>query len=141
MPVQKALSMFDTIVSPVALYGSEVWAPLVLPVKSFRDIDSVLRAWENFKPEILNQKVCRMLLGVHRKAARYAVLGELGRFPLLIRALSHTLKYEWHVSNKTPLSSLVSQALTEMRAMSDNNDDCWFNRVSKRSHVQQWNKS
>ena len=131
MPVQRALSMFDTIVSPVALYGSEVWAPLVLPVKSFRDIDSVLRAWENFKPEILNQKVCRMLLGVHRKAARYAVLGELGRFPLLFRALSHTLKYEWHVSNKTPLSSLVSQALTEMRAMSDSNVDCWYNRVAK----------
>ena len=72
-----------------------------------------------------------MLLGVHRKASRYAVLGELGRFPLLFRALSHTLKYEWHVSNKTPLSSLVSQALTEMRVMSDNNVDCWYSRVSK----------
>ena len=35
------------------------------------------------------------------------------------------------MSNKTPLSSLVSQALTEMRVMSDNNVDCWYNRVSK----------
>ena len=123
--------MFDTIVSPVALYGCEVWAPLVMPMKSFRGLDSVLRAWESFQPELLNQKVCRMLLSVHRKSARYAVLGELGRYPLLVRALSHTLKYEWHISNSSPISSLVSQALTEMRDMANNNIDCWYHRVSK----------
>ena len=130
-PVKRALSMFDTIVSPVALYGCEVWAPLVMPSKSFRNLDNVLRAWENFQPELLNQKVCRMLLGVHRKAARYAVLGELGRYPLLLRALSHTLKYEWHIANMSPLSSLVGQALTEMKTMADINIDCWYHRVSK----------
>ena len=130
-PVNRALSMFDTIVSPVCLYASEVWSTLVLPTKSFKNLDSVLKAWETFQPELLNQKVCRMVLGVHRKAARYAVLGELGRFPLLFRALTHTLKYEWYVSNKSPLSSLVYQAVTEMKSMTNPNSDCWYYRVKK----------
>ena len=93
-PIERAVGMFDTIVSPVSLYACELWAPLVLPKKSFRNIDSVMAAWQTFQPEFLNSKVCRLLLGVHRRANRLAILGELGRYPFLIRAITHSLKYE-----------------------------------------------
>ena len=94
-------------------------------------MDHTLKAWEDFKPELLNQKVCRLLLSVHRKSSRLGVLGELGRQPLLVRALAHTLKYEWNLSNKVPPDALVSLALTEMKSMADNNHDCWFTRILK----------
>ena len=123
--------MFDTIVSPVALYASEVWTPLVLPKKCFRNVDSLISAWETFKPEVLNQKACRLLLSVHRKASRLAVLGELGRYPIILRAIAHTLKYEWHLSNIVSPSSLVGMAVKEMKEMSSINEDSWYSRVSK----------
>ena len=72
-----------------------------------------------------------MLLGVHRKSARYAVLGELGRFPLLLRALKHAIKYEWRISHESPHSSLISQAFGEMKQMSDRGIDCWYSRILK----------
>ena len=129
-PIDKALTLFDTIVSPVALYACELWSPLTIGSKYFKNSDSLFRAWEDFKPELLNQKVCRLLLGVNKKATRLAVLGELGRFPLILRALSHTLKYEWQIANKPQKSSLVSQAFLEMQSMQKVKDG-WYNRVAQ----------
>ena len=129
-PVERALGMFDTIVTPISLYGCEVWAPLVLPNKSFKNCDSVMASWQTFQPELLNQKVCRLILGVHRKASRLAVLGELGRYPLFVKAISHALKYEWHVSHHAPKSSLVYLAYQEMKETTGT-DFGWFSRISK----------
>ena len=53
-----------------------------------------MRAWENFVPETLNQRFSRLLLSVHKKTSRLAVLGELGHFPLLVSSLIQTLKYK-----------------------------------------------
>lgn len=129
-PVDRSMGLFDTLVSPISLYACELWAPLVLPGKSFRNIDSIIAAWQQFQPELLNQKACRLLLGVHRKASRLAVLGELGRYPMFIRAISHALKYEWHVTNNVEKSSLVFLAVQEMKTMSDV-DNGWYTRIKK----------
>ena len=53
---------------------------------------------------------CRMLLSVHNKSSRLAVLGELGRFPLLVNSLIHTIKYDWHLKHRTHISSLIGQS-------------------------------
>ena len=68
-----------------------------------------------------------MILGVHRKASRLAVLGELGRYPLFITAMSQLLKYRISLDQRP--SSLVGQALTEMSSMTSKGQDCWLNRV------------
>ena len=89
-----------------------------------------MAAWDVFKPELLNQKVCRLLLGVHRKASRIAVLGELGRYPVFVRAITHALKYEWHVENNTKKSSLVFKAYQEIKQM-DDLENGWFSRMKQ----------
>ena len=124
------MGIFDTFVSPVALYASEILTPVNLPQKNFKNQESMLAAWENYQPELINQKMGRLLLSVHRKASRLAVLGELGRMPLIIRALGNALKYEWHLSNVVSPNSLVSLALREMKEGGDL-DSGWFNRVDK----------
>ena len=43
--------------------------------------------------ERINVRLCRYLLGVHRKATNDAVRGELGRFPLLITILNNSFRY------------------------------------------------
>ena len=56
------------------------------------------------------------------------MLGELGRYPMLIPALKHCVKYEYHIS-RLERSSLVSSVLREMDT--DPQIDCWKSRIGK----------
>ena len=55
------------------------------------------------------------------------MLGELGRYPMLIKGLSQVLKYDWHIQHKTSQSSLVKTAYDEM--LEETNS--WYSRVQK----------
>ena len=88
----------------------------------------MIKFWENFQPEILNQKVCRMLLSVHKKCSRLAVLGELGRYPVLLPALKLCLKYKYQIECADK-GSFVSRAMNDMK--SNQHLDCWYTRVDK----------
>ena len=131
MPVSRALKLFDSLVSPISLYGCEFWTPLNLPASCFIDQDSFLRSWETFLPELHNQRVCRMVLSVHKKASRLAILGELSRYPVLLKAISQCLKYEWSLLNHTPANSIVALAFNEIQELADSGIDCWLSKVNK----------
>ena len=72
LEVRRALDIFDSLVTPVALYGSEFWAPLSISEKYFKNENNFLDAWEVFQCEKLNQKCCRMILSVNNKTSRLA---------------------------------------------------------------------
>ena len=131
LAVYKALQLFDSLIKPIFLYATEFWLPFIIPKKGFDSKDDILKFWESFKPELLNQKVCRLLLSVHKRCSRLAVLGELGRYPVFIPALRHCLKYEYH-NNSLDRSSFISIKLSEMK----NNPqiECWLSRVRKLNH-------
>ena len=113
----------------MALYGSEVWYPSTLPKKSFQSKRKLLSSWENLQSETLNQSCARMLLSVHRKASRLAVLGELGRHPLAVRAMAHCLNYRLCLASK-PANSLLGRAMTEMSQMAQTGVDCWLSQAN-----------
>ena len=116
LPVSRAFQLFDSLIKPVALFSCEFWLPNILPKKSFDSKDAMLKSWENLHCEVLNQKLCRLLLSVHKRCSRLAALGELGRYPLLISSIKHCLKYEWHLGN-VDQDSIVSKAVREMSAI------------------------
>ena len=130
MPVERAFKLFDSLVSPVAMYACEFWLPLILPKKCLGSEEQLLSFWESFKCETLNQNCARILLSVHRKASRLAVLGELGRYPMAVKAMAQTLNYRLCLARK-PASSLVGLAMTEMGVMLEQGKDCWLTRVDK----------
>ena len=132
--VERAFQLFDSLVSPVALYGCEVWYPINLPKKCLQSKNKLLSSWENFQSETINQSCSRILLSVHRKASRLAVLGELGRHPMAVRALAHCLNYRLCLANK-PASSLLGRAITEMKIMAQNGVDCWLSRTDKLANL------
>ena len=86
----------------------------------------MLQSWESFKFETLNQKLCRLLLSVHKRCSRLATLGELGRYPSFISALKNCLKYDWALK-KSDNKSLIYKALQEMENRPDL--DTWYSRV------------
>jgi hypothetical protein len=128
MPVTRALSLVDSLVFPVSFYAAEYLTPLLLPARSFSSTEELLRAWEGYLPERLNQRACRLLLSVHRKASRLAVLGELGRYPALLTSLSSVLKYSQVLRTKAP-HTLARSAYSEMEDMVREGKECWLGRV------------
>lgn len=97
-----------------------------MPVSAFSDRVSVEKFWEKFQMEKLNQKVCRMVLSVHSKASRLACLGELGRFPIFLKGLALSIKYNWQLKYRAKSDSLVVAAYQEMN---DTANDSWRARV------------
>ena len=130
MKLDKAIQIFTSLISPIAQYASEFWSVLSLPMKSFDSRDDLMRAWETFIPETLNQQFCRLLLSVQKKTSRLAVLGELGHYPLLVSSFIQTLKYKWSLYLQDS-NSLVCDALSDMESFSDSGYDCWLSRVRK----------
>ena len=128
LAVKKALQLFDSLVKPIFLYAVEFWLPDIMTKKSFENKSNFFKFWESFHPEILNQKVCRMLLSVHKRCSRLAVLGELGRYPVFLSAIKHCLKYQYTLE-RIDKSSLVYKAVSDMQ----NNPtiDSWYNKVEK----------
>ena len=74
--VKSKLRLFDSLVSPIILYASEV-----LGIYGYDHIDKI------------HIKFCKNLLGVRAKTPNYAVYGELGRFPLSVIAKERSVKY------------------------------------------------
>ena len=92
LAVKKAFQLFDSLIRPILLYACEFLLPFMLPTKCFESKTNLLRYWENLGAEVLNQKLCRMILSLHKRASRLAVLGELVRYPIFIHALKLCLK-------------------------------------------------
>ena len=128
LAVKKALQLFDSLIRPIFLYAVEFWLPFVISKKGLQNYDCLMKFWQNFQPEILNQKVCRMLLSVHKKCSRLAVLGELGRYPVLLPAIKLCMKYQYNIGTLDK-NTLLCKAINEM----NNNPelDCWVSRVNK----------
>ena len=92
------LKLFRTLIQPILGYGCEVWAPFLL--LKLNDLN-LLSMCDKFPGETLHVKVCKIMLGVHRKSTNNAVRGELGCYPLLIFMLGLSVKYWWKLNNIT----------------------------------------
>ena len=128
LAIKKALQLFDSLIRPICLYAVEFWLPFVLSKKGLTSFHGLMKCWESFQPELINQKLCRMLLSVHKKSSRLAVLGELGRYPLLLPAVKLCLKYQYSLEN-VDKNSLIYKTLLEMK--NSPQLDSWLSRVQK----------
>ena len=103
--------MFDTLVVPVILYGSEIWG-----------LETSLNDSEPF--EYMHMKFIKEILGVHYKATNAACRAELGRLPLKSKVQTEALNFWEHII--TSQNSLVNKiySLTEQ-------SNLWVKKVKK----------
>jgi hypothetical protein len=101
LDVKTKLTLFDSLVVPILLYGSEVWG-----VSATSEVDK------------LHIKFCKRILGVKRQTPNVAVLGELGRLPIAIKCKERVLKYWLKVLNNTesPVFNLYMHQYNETLA-------------------------
>ena len=76
--VNDTIGLFDSLVKPILLYGSDFWGCLKAP--------------KNNPIENLHLQFCRQILGVQKYTTNTGVLLELGRTPLILEAQKLSLK-------------------------------------------------
>ena len=109
-----SFTLFRSLVQPIASYGSEVWSPYLL--RNLND-NNLIDICDKLPAENLHIKLCKLILGVHKKATNHAVRGELGSYPLFLTMISLALKYWWNLNMKCLKgdNSLVIKALVDNR--------------------------
>ena len=89
IPVDLQLKLFESLVEPILLYGSEVWG--------FENTCSL---------EKMHLQFCKKILQVRETTPSYMIYGELGCYPLSIKIKLRIISY-WNrlISNENKLSS------------------------------------
>ena len=65
----------------------------------------------------LHIKFCKSILGVHKSATNFAVLSELGRFPLHFDILKSMLSYWYRLENLGQSFPLLVDAYKESKSL------------------------
>lgn len=102
IPIQIWLKILDSVIEPIALYGSEVWGPLA---------NQDFTKWDKHQIETLHTELCKSILRTQRKTPNNACRAELGRYPLIIKIQKRAFKFYNHLKDSDP-DMLQNKALT-----------------------------
>ena len=80
LPIKTCLKIFDRVIVPILLYGSEIWG------YEYRE-----------QIERVQVKFCKRLLGVSSSTPNVAVLGECGRYPLSALYMYRCITYWFNI--------------------------------------------
>ncbi len=96
-PCSMLEKLFYTLISPIILYGCEIWGPS----SNFKNSDPY---------EHLHLKFIKEILGVHSKAMNSACLTELNRQPLKVKIITQVIKFWEHIahSNNTLVNEIYN---------------------------------
>ena len=87
LDVNITLHLFDSLIKPILLYGSDFWGCLKLP--------------KNNPIENLQMAFCKELIGVQKQTSNLGVLIELRRIPLTIYAKKNCITNWERIAIKT----------------------------------------
>ena len=87
--IRTCLHLFDTLVTPIRMYGSEVTCAFNVKGDSKNIFENVLKS----EQELIHIKFCKYLLGVNKTASNLAALGECGRYPIFLRSMKQIWKF------------------------------------------------
>ena len=93
IPIRIWLKIFQTVIEPIALYGSEVWGP---------PMHNGFEKWDKHPIETLHAEFCKSILKVQRNTPNNACRAELGQYPLLIKIEKRAIKFFEHLKTSDP---------------------------------------
>ena len=129
--VKNAIHVFDHTIKPILLYGCEIWGyfnPFTARLK--KENISVDTIYSRILCEKLHIKFCKYILGVNRKSTNFAVLSELGRFPLHYDIVKHVLGY-WHrLENIGSSFPLLKAAYNCSKKLFETKKTSWYGSIN-----------
>ena len=107
--------IFDSLVKPIALYGSDVWFGYkkCFYNKSLNEIFEMSFKGHNEFDKIYT-RFCKSVLGVHSKTSNFAVYSELGQIPLVISIISSSINFWLHTVSSNSDSILFKAYLEQI---------------------------
>ena len=125
------LYLFDSLIKPILLYGSQVLLPHTPIFVKINQSDS--HSNTNYfkiicqdKHELFFVKYLKWVLGVHKKASNVGVYGETGKLPLCFDGVKLSCDYFDRCKN-SPDSSLVKKAFLEQKRL----DLSWYHNITE----------
>jgi hypothetical protein len=129
-----SLHLFDHLIRPILLYGSEIWCFSLFGNRYNKttDIANIPKTYAAQKPAIEQCliKYCKYVLGIPKNADNCVIYGELGLHPLYIDAIDRMLKY-WHYIENVSDNELLLEAYACVQDLQENGHNCWLNHVYK----------
>ena len=122
------LHLFDHTIAPILLYGCEIWGCFNPLASKFKDKDVTMnKIFNKLKCETLHIKFCKSILGVQKKSSNFAVLSELGRFPLYYQIIKTMLNYWFRLETlQNPSLILLKEAYLVSKNLYLQNKPSWF---------------
>jgi hypothetical protein len=121
------LELFDKMVIPISTYNSEVWGVNILPHNMKNNEYLSTNNLAKTLIEGLHVKFVKMILGLSQKASNWAVMSEVGRYPIAIKVFSAIVKFLFHIAD-TP-SPILYAALRTSINLSNEGFNSWFKGV------------
>ena len=118
---KQANLIFDTLISPILTYGSEV-----LGVYLKQDFNK----WEKSPTEKVHLRFCKYYLGVNSKTMNIACRADLARFPMKLVIDRLILKYFNHLLC-LPGNTVASQAFLISKSVYERNKACYLTNLHK----------
>ena len=113
LPTNVFFTLFDRKISPVLLYGSEIWG--------FKRRESI---------ELVHRYACKRYMCVGLRASNAAVLGDCGRYPLWIESARRCVKY-WIKILAMPDSRFVKKCYIMQKLLDDFGHVNWVTNVKQ----------
>ena len=120
---QLMLYLYDSTIKPIVLYGSEIWGLSEVLSIGKNQISS-----QNFAKGIIEKlqlNFFKYILGVNKKASNFAVLGELGKFPLFTDIFVNIIKYWVHIVNYSNNHVLNDAYVENCLLRESGSKNCW----------------
>ena len=100
--IMLSIKLFDALISPILLYGSEIWGV---------DCNDQI---EKDPAELVQIKFLKWLLGVNKYCSNNACRAETGRFPMKIEAQYRNFKF-WLTLTKHQKHKLSQVVYSDMK--------------------------
>ena len=110
LSIKTLIRLFDSLICPILLYGSEIWEPF---------LNENNDKWDNNEIEKVHTQFLKRIIGVNRSTSNAMVRGDLGRYSLQSRVTLRNIKYLNQVKEKSE-KTLVKQAYTYEHSKSSN---------------------
>ncbi len=113
--------LFRSLVEPILLYNSEVWGAFM----GGHNRNVIFKRFnknifdDKLQHEILQNRLCKSLLGVHSKSSNFAVRGELGAYPLNVTIYERVVKFYSHLLHLRASNAIIDNALLECSMLHD----------------------
>ena len=130
--IKTSLHVFDHTIKPILLYGCEIWGTFNPLSSKFRNgIDSFEHIYSKLIAEKLHLKFCKFILGTHSKTTNFAVLSELGRFPLTFNIIKAMLKFYYRAGKCETSFPLLFDAFSESKILAEMKKPSWYISIQK----------